>query len=350
VGGQKVRRRTGAVVLTIAIAVAVAGAGASAAPFGRSPTAVKPVVFTDPSGDAQGAAPDITRVQVSNDDAGVVTFQVDLRNANTIAVDGSAVEIFVDADKSRYTGDRAGEEYALGAFGGNPASYDFFRWDGSQWVVDDASSLEVSKNASGSLFFKISSRDLLSKDFEFEVWGVYTDSAENGFFDYAPDSDLWGYVVHGPDSDGDGLPNERDACPSVKPSYDPNHNGCPGPYRVMSAKLTLAWDPNGTFLRPLGVSRLPAGARVTVTCRRGCGLNLQRTVGSDGGSIGFRQFKGRTLGRGGLIEVRATKKGWIGYVGLIRGVGPPKGLAIVEKCQPPSGGAPAPCSTIGQGS
>jgi hypothetical protein len=349
VGGEKARWRTVAVAAAVAIAVAVVGAGASAAPFGRSPTAVKPVVFTDPAGDAQGAAPDITRVQVSNNDAGVVTFEVDLRGSNTIDVDGNSVQIFIDTDKNRYTGNRAGEEFAIAAFGGNPASYDSFKWDGSQWTLT-ASSLQVAKNGVGSLFFKIDSRDLQSKGFSFEVAGIYTDSAQNDFFDFAPDSDLWSYAVHGPDSDGDGLPNERDACPSVKPTYDPNHNGCPGPYRVMSAKLTLAWDPNGTFLRPLGVSRLPAGARVTVTCRRGCSLNLQRTVGSDGGTIGFRQFKGRTLGRGGLIEVRATKKGWIGYVGLIRGVGPPKGLAIVEKCQPPSGGAPAPCATIGQGS
>jgi hypothetical protein len=51
-----------------------------------------------------------------------------------------------------------------------------------------------------------------------------------------------------------------------------------------------------------------------------------------------------------LIEVRATKEGWIGYVGQIRGVGPPKGLTIVDKCQPPNGGPPAPCSAIGPGS
>jgi hypothetical protein len=349
VGGENVRRRTVAAAATIAIALIVAGAGASAASFGRAPTAVKPVVFTDPAGDAQGAAPDITRVQVSNDNAGVVTFEVDLQAANTIDVDGNALEIFIDADKNRYTGNRAGEEYAVAAFGGNPASFDSFKWDGSQWVVTP-SSLEVAKNGAGSLFFKIDSRDLQSKEFAFEVYGIYTDSAQNAFFDFAPDSDLWSYAVHGPDTDGDGLPDERDACPSVKPSYDPNNNGCPGPYRVMSAKVTLAWDPNGTFLRPLGVSRLPAGARVTVTCRRGCRLSGQRTVGSDGGTIGFRQFKGLRLGRGGLIEVRATKKGWIGYVGLIRGVGPPKGLSIIDKCQPPTGGSPAPCSTVGQGS
>jgi hypothetical protein len=342
----------GAALAVLAVA-GVAGAAATAAGSGRSPAKVKPVIFTDAVGDAEGSAPDIVRVVASNDDAGWVTLEIDLRDPNTINVENTEVLIFIDADRNRYTGNSVGEEMALGAFGGQNPTYDSFYWSGSEWA-EVPTSLDVTKSGGGILFFRINAHDLGSgsgsRDFAFEVEGVYTDAAGKNHYDFAPERDLWRYTLHGPDTDGDGLPNEKDACPSVAPSYDPNKNGCPGPYRVMSAKISLAYDSNGRLLTPLGVARLPPGALVTVTCRKGCPFRLRRTVGSDGGVVGFRQFKDRTLGRGGLIEVRATKRGYIGYIALIRGAGPPKGLKIVEKCLPPKGGAPAPCATIPIGS
>jgi hypothetical protein len=118
----------------------------------------------------------------------------------------------------------------------------------------------------------------------------------------------------------------------------------------MTARIVVTYTPDGKLLSPLSVSRLPPGAHVTVACKRGCIKRGDRTVGSDGGTVGFRQFRNTTIPKGALVEVHATKKGWIGYVGVIRGVGPPKGLRVVDRCQPLDGSAPVPCAVVGAGS
>jgi hypothetical protein len=94
-----------------------------------------------------------------------------------------------------------------------------------------------------------------------------------------------------PDSDGDGIPDSRDACPTVKPTRDANNDGCQDkPTRILA---DLKYD--GRFIRRGGairgialtrvrLTRVPTGATVRVTC-----ATCRRASGR-GGTRAFRSF------------------------------------------------------------
>jgi hypothetical protein len=98
-------------------------------------------------------------------------------------------------------------------------------------------------------------------------------------------------VITPPDTDGDGIPDARDACPTIKPTRDANNDGCQDkPIRILS---DLKYD--GSFIRRGGavrgialsrvrLTRVPVGARVSVSCA-GC----RRAVGG-GGTQRFARF------------------------------------------------------------
>ena len=98
-------------------------------------------------------------------------------------------------------------------------------------------------------------------------------------------------VVTPPDSDGDGIQDTKDACPTVKPTRDANNDGCQDkPIRILS---DLKYD--GRFIRRGGaiggialsrvrLTRVPAGAVVRVRCAA-C-----RRAAAGGGSRAFRSF------------------------------------------------------------
>jgi hypothetical protein len=98
-------------------------------------------------------------------------------------------------------------------------------------------------------------------------------------------------VIVPPDTDGDGIPDARDPCPTVKPTRDANNDGCQDkPIRILS---DLKYD--GSFIKRGGaiggitlsrvrLTRVPAGARVSVSCA-GC----RRAVGG-GGTRRFTSF------------------------------------------------------------
>jgi hypothetical protein len=119
-----------------------------------------------------------------------------------------------------------------------------------------------------------------------------------------------------PDSDGDGIPDSRDACPTVKPTRDANNDGCQDkPTRILS---DLKYD--GRFIRSGGVirgitlsrvrlTRVPTGATVRVTC-----ATCRRASGR-GGSRAFRSFSLKakkagtlTMGRLNRLQLRRGKQ------------------------------------------
>jgi hypothetical protein len=119
-----------------------------------------------------------------------------------------------------------------------------------------------------------------------------------------------------PDSDGDGIPDARDACPTVKPTRDANNDGCQDkPIRILS---DLKYD--GRFIRSGGairgitlsrvrLTRVPTGATVRVTC------STCRRASGRGGSRAFRSFsfkakKGgtQTMGRLNRLQLRRGKQ------------------------------------------
>lgn len=76
-----------------------------------------------------------------------------------------------------------------------------------------------------------------------------------------------------PDSDGDAIPDPIDRCPTLKATRDINHDGCQDPPAAIRAELSfLAREfrgrPRGSALRQVRLKGVPQGAAIRVTCSR----------------------------------------------------------------------------------
>jgi hypothetical protein len=107
-----------------------------------------------------------------------------------------------------------------------------------------------------------------------------------------------------PDRDDDGFNDSVDRCPRRPGTV----NGCPP---RISATTPYHYDdaPGGEKFTFLDVRGAPAGARVDVRCSRGCPhvrLTVKRRI------THIKAFSGRVMPPGARIEVRVTKRGWVG--------------------------------------
>jgi hypothetical protein len=179
-----------ALVVTPAIAL---GGDAGAAKNSQS--------FSDSVGE-DPAAPDITTVAVSNDDAGSITLQVNVANRPALTADMLFL-IFIDTIPNAGDPDSLGADWALQL---DPAGVALFRWNGSDYVFAPAqTSLSATYAATGPTF-RISAADLgKAKTMSFVVLafsGVAVDATGNADFtaarsDVAPDAGrgLYAYRV-----------------------------------------------------------------------------------------------------------------------------------------------------------
>src|SRR5262245_33982633 len=89
------------------------------------------VTFPDSTGE-DAAAPDITSVVVSNDDAGLITFQINVSNPPALTQDMFFL-IFIDADQKATTGDPQsnGADYVIEL---DPGSVGLFQWNGATYA------------------------------------------------------------------------------------------------------------------------------------------------------------------------------------------------------------------------
>jgi hypothetical protein len=147
-------------ILGIAAAlVALAALPASAGTSAPLRTAANSVTFEDSTGERPDA-PDITTVVVSNTNAGLITFKINVPNKPTLTED-VGVDIFVDSDNNPATGDPdfLGAEYAIQLLRGQ---LDMFRWDGtnfSRTQSDPPQSTLIFSYAAGATI-KISAAEL----------------------------------------------------------------------------------------------------------------------------------------------------------------------------------------------
>ena len=149
--------------------------------------------FLDSTGE-NAAAPDITSVVVSNDDAGLVTFQVNIANRPSLASD-MEVDLYIDSDANASTGDPNvyGAEYAIILVQGSVSLY---KWNGSGYSsAPSQSSLVYSYGATGATI-RVKASDLGgTKAFGFvaaAASGVSVDANGepnygNAAIDFAPD-------------------------------------------------------------------------------------------------------------------------------------------------------------------
>lgn len=157
--------------LVLAIAVAVialptVASGALSAP--NAPTA-NSTTYTDSSGE-DPAAPDITTITVSNTDAGILSFKVDIPNRPALD-QGTIFEIYVDSDNDAATGDPdlAGVDYVIQLV---RSEINLYRWDGSDFTrrLGDPSAVTLTYSWQRGITVRISAAELgNTKGFRFFV-------------------------------------------------------------------------------------------------------------------------------------------------------------------------------------
>ena len=140
------------------------------------------------------AAPDITSVGVTNDDSGLITFQINIANRPALTPDMLFL-IFLDTDKSATTGDPQffGSDFAIQLDSSGVA---LFQWNGTGFVVASSQSSLIYSYATTGATIRVNARDLnKSKGFNFAALagsGITTDANGNPDFtnehdDLAPD-------------------------------------------------------------------------------------------------------------------------------------------------------------------
>jgi hypothetical protein len=152
------------------------------------------VTYADSIGE-NPAAPDITSIVVSNDDSGLITFQVNVSNRPALTSDMLFL-IFLDTDNNPATGDNQsyGADYAIQLV---PGEVDLFKWNGTDYSAAPSQTSLVYAYGTGGPTIKISASDLgATKAFNFQVIaasGIATDASGNPDFtnvkaDVAPDA------------------------------------------------------------------------------------------------------------------------------------------------------------------
>ena len=119
-------------VLAIAVAVVALPAAASGALTAPRATAANSTTFNDSVGE-DPAAPDITTIVASNDDAATISFKINIPNRPQYAPD-IAVVMFLDSDANQATGDpeSLGADYIIQIIQGEIL---LFKWDGSDFTI-----------------------------------------------------------------------------------------------------------------------------------------------------------------------------------------------------------------------
>jgi len=117
--------------LAILLALTALVVGVPVALGGSSHTAANSQTFPDSIGE-DASAPDITSIVVSNDDAGLITFQINVSNRPTFTPDMYFL-VFIDADNNPSTGDTnsVGAEYAIDL---EPGAVGLFQWNGTTYA------------------------------------------------------------------------------------------------------------------------------------------------------------------------------------------------------------------------
>jgi hypothetical protein len=142
---------------------------AAAAPAETAYVAANSVTFQDSTGE-DPAAPDITTIVVSNDDAGIVSFRVNVPNRPALGQD-MLFEIWVDTDNNAATGspDIGGADYVMQLVRGEISLY---RWDGTDYTrrFGDPSAVTMTFSYQAGLTARISAAELgNTKAFKFFV-------------------------------------------------------------------------------------------------------------------------------------------------------------------------------------
>ena len=183
-----------ALTLGVALLAAATVVATPSALAGGSAAQANSQTFIDSTGENPNA-PDITTIVVSNDNAGLITFKVNLSNRPALTPDMSVL-LFFDTDQKASTGDpqSLGADYAIEL---DQGSVGLLKWNGSGYIdAPSQASVTYSYDTTGATI-RASQADLgKARAFNFfsiVFSGITTDSQGNADFtnaqaDSAPDA------------------------------------------------------------------------------------------------------------------------------------------------------------------
>jgi hypothetical protein len=252
--------------------------------------------FLDSTGE-DSAAPDITSIVVSNDDAGLITFKINISNRPAFTED-MAVPLWLDTDKKATTGspDFAGADYLIEL---DPGTVGLFKWNGSDFVpATSQSSVTFGYDATGATIRANAAELGGTKAFNFfalAVSGITTDAMgnadlSNAHIDAAPDA---GHGVYSYEVVAKLTLSVQAFTTSPKPAKAGK--------RFIAGLAATESDTNGPVQAgtvacsaTLGGKRLSATAHVIANGIAACAWSLPRTA------------KGKTLRGSVSLTVRGT--------------------------------------------
>jgi hypothetical protein len=143
-------------VFAIAVAVVALPAAASGALSAPKAPAANTTTFNDSVGE-DPAAPDITTIVASNDDAATLSFKINIPNRPQYAAD-IAIVMFLDSDANQSTGDpeSLGADYIIQLIQGELL---LFKWDGSDFTLSPTQS-SLSYAWAGGPTIRVNASDL----------------------------------------------------------------------------------------------------------------------------------------------------------------------------------------------
>ena len=121
--------RPGLLLAIAVIALPTAASGALSAPTAPIAIAANTTSYTDSSGEIPNA-PDITTLVTSNNDAGLISFRINIPNRPQLTQD-MLLALEVDSDNNASTGSPEGTDYAIELVQGEVFLY---RWDGTNFT------------------------------------------------------------------------------------------------------------------------------------------------------------------------------------------------------------------------
>lgn len=268
--------RTG-LVLAVAAVIAVLPTAAGALPGETSSpafVAANSQSYQDSTGE-DATAPDITTLTVSNDDAGIISFRVNVPNRPTLGQD-MLFELWVDSDNNGATGsaDVGGADYVIQLVRGEVSLY---KWDGTDYTrrFGDPSAVTLNFSYQAGLTVRISAAELgNTKAFKFFVVAIS------------------GLVVDPITGDLDGASSKADVAPGGGVGLYPYTVNVAKPTLVVRGLTTTPAAPKAgkSFTMRLTAARSDTGAvlqngRVTCVGRAGTARLRAQLARVQGGAV-----------------------------------------------------------------
>ena len=268
--------RTGLVLAVAAFVVALPTAAGALSGGTASPAfvAANSQNYQDSTGE-DATAPDITTLVVSNDDAGIISFRVNVPNRPALGQD-MLFELWVDSDNNGATGspDVGGADYVLQLVRGEVSLY---KWDGTDYTrrFGDPSAVTLNFSYQAGLTVRISAAELgNTKAFKFFVVAIS------------------GLVVDPVTGDLDGANSKADVAPGGGVGLYPYAVNIAKPTLVVRGVTTTPRAPKAgsTFTMRMTAARSDTGAvlqngRVTCVGRAGTARLRAQLARVQGGAV-----------------------------------------------------------------